>query len=551
MAETLKRVLLAMALASLTLACGPQAMPEPAAPSEQTDETPQRGGLLHLPARPTFDTKDPFRGAGGDQLGLKSRPAYEPLIAFKAEPGTNFRMVRQVVPWLAEKWEQPTRNELILTLRQGVKFHDGVEMTSADVVHSFNRAIDPETRYVNGGAIRGAVDHVEALDKYKVRVALKGFTPDTLYNVLSDNVKVIPKHVENLEQVAVGTGPFKLVTLDNQKGLSFERNPDYWDKDRPYLDGIVVHRLGEDSAMVAAMSTGRLDAYNPGLLPQLQQMQASVPGFQHAEYTEIYANAVLMRLDKPPFSDIRVRRAMHLALDRQRLIEVALFGKGLLAPPSTQPGGRWAIPQEELLKMPGFRQPKDQDMAEAKRLMAEAGYPNGFKLEMKFRPGLSSSNSIAEPVASSWKDLGIEINLRPLDTGVFEQDRRNVNYDAVLSTTGGERNFSDYQQYYHSKGLYAGYGINDPELDQMITAAQEEFDDAKRLQLAHAIQRRIMDNVYSITTVERISFAGWQRWLKNYLYNPGAQVIPLYTPAITYLDHSTLPDFRKGEKLPF
>lgn len=540
----------------LTAACA-QAAPRGADPlaNPSAVETPAYGGLLHLPARVTFDGKDPHKGTGGSQLGLKARPAYEPLVAYKAEPGTNFRVVREVVPWLAEKWEQPNPAEYVFTLRQGVKFHDGMEMTSQDVVYSLKRAADLKTQFVNGGVLRTLMKDVEALDRYRVRLTLNGVTPDFLYDGLADFGRILPKHLEeqgqSFDKVAVGTGPYKLITLDNQKGITFEKNSDYWDKGRPYLDGVVVHQGLDDAATVAALSTGRIDAYNPGLLPDLQQVHAVVDGFQTAEYTEVYANAVLMRLDKPPFSDIRVRRAFHLALDRQRLLETGLFGKGMLAAPSAQPDNRWAIPPAQLAQLPGYRQPKTQDLAEAKRLMVEAGYPNGFKLEMKFRPSLSSSNSIAQPIATAWRDLGVEITLRPQETGVFEQDRIRGNYDAILTTTSAEDPFKGFQEYYSSKGIYATYGINDPELDKLIIDALGEPDQAKRLQMGYQIQRTILDKVYGIPTVERITFAGWQRWVKNYLYNPGAQVIPLYAPAITWLDPAQLPDHRKGEKLPF
>ena len=549
------RLMLLIAGVAVAVGC---AAPAPGAGSSSgasAAETPQYGGLLHLPARVNFDTKDPQKGTGGSQLGLKSRPTYEPLVAYKAEPGGNFRRVREVVPWLAEKWEQPNPTEYIFTLRQGVKFHDGVELTAEDVVYTLKRAVDPKTLFVNTGPLKALMKDVEALDRYRVRLALTGVTSDFLYDALADYGRILPKHLEDqgqgLDKTAVGTGPYKLITLDNQKGITFQKFDDYWDKGRPYMDGVVVHQGLDDSATVAALSTGRIDAYNPGLLPELQQVQALVPGFQNAEYTEVYSNTVFIKLDKPPFNDIRVRRAMHLALDRQRLLETALFGKGMMATPSTQPDNRWAIPQEELAKLPGYRQPKTQDLAEAKRLMAEAGYPSGFKLEMRFRPSLSSSNSIAEPLATAWKDLGIDISLRPEETGVFEQTRLKGSYDAILTTSGGEDPFKAFYEYYYSKGIYSTYGANDAALDKLILDAQGEQDQTKRQQMGYQIQRMILDNVYGISTVERITFAGWQPWVKNYLYNPGAQVIPIYAPAITWLDAALLPDFRKGEKLPF
>src|SRR5437879_4702982 len=99
-----------VALAAGCAAPAPGGNPSAGAP---VAETPQYGGLLHLPARVNFDTKDPQKGTGGSQLGLKSRPAYEPLVAYKAEPGSNFRRVHEVIPWLAEKWEQPSPVEYV------------------------------------------------------------------------------------------------------------------------------------------------------------------------------------------------------------------------------------------------------------------------------------------------------------------------------------------------------------------------------------------------------------------------------------------------------
>jgi len=537
-----------------TLGCRPQPIPERGGDAP-TAETPQYGGLLHVPARPTFETKDPFKGAGGSSIGLKSRPTYEPIVAYKTGPNVNFRAAREVVPWLAERWEQTSPTEYIFTLRQGVKFHDGVEMTSADVVHTFKRAVDPKTQYVSGYSLSQVMKDVEALDKSRVRLTLTGPSPDLLFEIVADIVKIQPKHWadqrKSLEQESNGTGPFKLVTLDNQKGITFERNPNYWDTGRPFLDGIVVHRGLDDAAIVAALATGRMDAYNPGGIADLQQVDSLVPGIRYAEYLETYANAVFMRLDKPPFNDIRVRKALHLVLDRERLISLAYQGRGKPTPPGAQADLVWAIPANELGQMPGYRQPKAQDIAEAKRLLAEAGFPQGFKFEMKFRPTLSSSNAIAEPLASAWRnDLGIEVTLKPEETAVFELSRKNASYDVMLTTTS-DIPFAGFLDHFYSKGPYAGYGINDPALDSLILASQTEGDHQKRVQMAREMQRIVLDKVYAIPTTERFGFAAWQPWLRDYLYNPGAQVIPLYTPAITWIDLTRAPEFRRGERLPF
>jgi ABC-type transport system substrate-binding protein len=202
--------------------------------------------------------------------------------------------------------------------------------------------------------------------------------------------------------------------------------------------------------------------------------------------------------------------------------------------------------------MPGFSaQTKQRDLQEAKRLLTEAGHPNGFSMELMYRPSLSSSNAIAEPLASAWKtDLGIQVTLKPMESAAFEAARRDGAYEAVLTTTG-DKPIETFYEYYYSKGFYAKYGLNDPELDRMITAAQTENDEGKRIELGRELQKYVLDKVYAIHTVERQSFAVWQPWIQNYLYNPGGQVIPFYTPAITWIDLTTAPEHRKNEKLPF
>lgn len=542
---------------SIALAVGcAGATPPGQGPASTSGDTPQYGGTLRVPARPTFQGKDPYAGPTGSQLGLKSRPVYEPLVAYKLEPGVNFRAVEEVVPWLASRWEQPNPAEYLFTIRQGVKWQDGRDMTTEDVVYSIKRAVSPTVKYGYGTALAAVMKDVELQGKDQVRLTLNGARPGFLFDAIADYIKILPKHVEeqgkNFDEVVVGTGPFKMVTLDNQRGITFERNVDYWDKGRPYLDGVVVFKGLDDSAIQAALATAQMDVYNPGLLADLTQAQSMVPDLRYAEYTESYSNAVFMQLNRPPYNDIRVRRALHLGLDRQKLIATGLQGKGLLASPMSQPDGRWAIPQKDLEAMPGFNaQSKQRDVQEAKRLLAEAGFPNGFPMELIYRPSLSSSNAIAEPLASAWRtDLGIQVTLKPLESGVFENARRDGSYQAVLTTTN-DKPIDGFYEYFYSQGPYMKYGLNDPELDRLILAAQTEPDEDKRVEMGRQMQRTVIDKLYAIPTVERFSYAAWQPWINGYLFNPGAQVIPFYTPAITWIDQSKLPESRKNEKLPF
>lgn len=517
-------------------------------------KAPQSGGLLRLPARPNFTTKDPYQGGAGSERSLKARPVYEPLVSFEFDHGVDYRIKGKVVPWLAEKWEQPAPNEYVFTLRKDVKWQDGREFTAEDVVYTVRRVQDPARQYrsaADWSGITGAV----AEGKHQVRIVLKGPDPEFLLERLTDK-HMLPKHLEaqgqELEKVAMGTGAFKMVTMDQTRGLSFEKNPNYWMPGLPYLDGIVVHKGLDDSAMIAAMSTGQLDAYNPDTPGTANQLKTLVPNLGLAEYFYNYSNTVFMHLDRPPFNDIRIRRALHLGLDRQKLIAIALDGKGALAATGIQPTSPDALPQAEMLKMPGFGpQSKEQDLREAKRLLAEAGQSR-LKFKMAYAPNLSSSKAVAEPLASLWRqDLGIEVDLEPLESATYESRRLKGEYGALLTTVGapvllGTNNF------YKSSGLYAkGYGINDPQLDRLIDTAEKEGSLEKRRVLYHDIQRLIIDKLYGILTVEPVGFASWQPWLNNYLMSPGAQVIPYHTPPTTWIDPSLVGEGRRNEKLPF
>lgn len=522
-----------------------------------SEEVPQRGGLLHIPVRPSFEGKDPYSGPGGSQQGLKARPVYEPLVTMKFEPGKDYRLASEVVPWLAEKWELRNPTEYLFTLRDGVKWQDGQELTADDVVYTVKRVLDPDKNYRARADFVNIAD-VRAEGKRRVNILLKGADLDFLAERLVDHW-ILPKHVEetgqSLEKVAVGTGPFKMVTLDNQKGLTFERNPDYWMDGLPYLDGIVVHRGLDDSGAIAAMSTGQLDLYNPPPPAGrgLAQLVSVVPGVQFLEYSLNYAPTVFMRLDRPPFDDVRVRRALHLGLDRSRLIDLALEGKGFLASPGVQPETPQALPQAELETIPGMsRGTKQADTAEARRLLVEAGVLAGRKLEITYAPNLTSTAPLVEPLERLWHEsLGVEVALKPLESGVFESRKRDGGYDLLIDTAGTPPLLT-YRNAYHSSGLYArARGMRDSELDQLIETAQNEGDAKGRQQALRQIQRRIIDKVYGIPTVEAVAVAAWQPWVKGYLLNPGGQVIPYYTPPMTWLDTSLLPAARKAEKLPF
>jgi peptide/nickel transport system substrate-binding protein len=246
-------------------------------------------------------------------------------------------------------------------------------------------------------------------------------------------------------------------------------------------------------------------------------------GVKSESYLQTSGNSIYMKQDRPPFNDIRVRRATHLAIDRQGLLKTVTFGAGAINPPGGLALHAFSLPLEELVKLPGWRQPKDQDLAEAKRLLAEAGYPNGLKVTIKTSKDLAGAVPTLEALSPMLKAVGIDAQIAMLERAVWIQVERDGDYEAWIATLNSDPPTQGLFGYYHSKGALNKAPINDPEMDTLIEDLETTLDRKKSDELNRRIQRLILDKVYTISTVEPASFVLWQPWLHNYNHNYGAQ----------------------------
>ena len=171
----------------------------------------------------------------------------------------------------------------------------------------------------------------------------------------------------NLDKEAVGTGPFRLTTWDPRGNATLVKNESYWISGRPYLDKVVLFYNFEASGAIAAFAAGKNDVVKVTDKAQFESVKAANPDAWGEPFAQNISDHLIMKIDRPPFGDVRVRRALHLALDRQEMLNTLSFGEGTMNPPGMN-GARkgWSITQEELAKLPGYRQPRDQDLAEAK-----------------------------------------------------------------------------------------------------------------------------------------------------------------------------------------
>jgi peptide/nickel transport system substrate-binding protein len=418
------------------------------------------------------------------------------------------------------------------------------------VVFSLNYLREPKNAFIFRSNVAD-IANVEKVDDYTVKVTTKAPSPFFLELIAPvAEVDIIPKHVvergDDLNKVAIGTGEFKLKEFDRTKAGVFTRNDAYWQKDRPYVDQVQLVLGLDDPARLAGFVAGKFDVHSVSDKLQLDAILPIKRDTLYAKNINAMGVGVVMKQDAPPFNDPRVRQAMHLFLDRQELNQAVASGEGTINPPGVPAIKEgWAIPQEELLKLPGYRQPKEQDIAEAKRLLAEAGYPNGFKTTLHY--GTSSTNrGIAEPVAAQFAKLGVNITLTGQPPAEQTRTVSSGQYALALEPLG-DMNIARYQwDHLHGGGALATMGFQDPQLDRLLEAQRSSLNISDRKQAVRAMQDLLMEKLYFIPTVDAPTYQLWQPWVNNYNYDQGGSpLVGQHNLPWVWLDLAKMPADRR------
>ncbi len=382
MAGTYSRLLLITGLILFGL------LPAAHASAAEPGAKPKTGGILIQACDKEPPSLDPLQ-EGTVYMLMYVASQYNGLLQY--DPLENTKIVGD----LAKSWKISGDGRTItFSLHEGVKWHDGKPFTSEDVLYTLNRIKDPPKGVNSPRKISFAsIEKMEAPDAHTFVLTTKVPNPSILGVLAQGWTLIEPKHVMeakgDMKKDVVGTGPYKLKKYI--RGTSYEvvRNPDYFIKGRPYLDGMKVYVVPDMSGYVAAFKTHQINllAGIPTIYKShVEDIRAAVRGAQVQTAQMAVQNVLWMNTEKKPWDDIRVRKAAWLAVDRQAANKVLAEGDGsyglMLAPE-----GKWGLPTAEILKLPGYRQPKDKDLAEAKKLMAEAGYADGVDVIMDSRIG--------------------------------------------------------------------------------------------------------------------------------------------------------------------
>ncbi len=527
---TLSKVatLLCLGLAALMAACGTTQPLAPAANSGTAADTPKMGGVLNTVGEDFTDFDLVYQGKTIENArdhGL----VYERLLAFKKGPGVDF--VSQILePQLAERWEvSADARTFTYYLRKGVKYANiapvnGRELTSADVKWSleyYSRSgefADKKYPVSQMAAQYEGLDGIDTPDSYTVRVRFKEpFAPFLNYSA-SQWMPIVAKETFRADMnpprinTLVGTGPYIYDLAETQKDsrFVFSKNPTYWGgPNKPYLEKIRRLIIPDTSTQAAAFQTKQIDILTTPDMTAADEIRKNNPQAGTVDALDTLQLGLMTSQKRGgPLTDIRVRRAVSLALDRDEFNKLSL-GRGIWALTGSFPGLFTDAETRAMLRT---------DVNEAKRLLAEAGYPNGVTFE--FLPSNAVPDARNVLAQSQLKRAGIEVNFMNLPR---EQNRAKLyagDFDFFGLNGGsgalGDADFDAQQFSYYSTSLQNWSKINDPELDKLLLAQRREIAPEKRRDAQRAVVRRINDQAWNPGWMFAPKTTFWQPYVKNF-----------------------------------
>ncbi|HUF52715.1 MAG TPA: ABC transporter substrate-binding protein [Dehalococcoidia bacterium] len=516
--------------AALMVGCNGGGGGEPVVTSDP-NRTPGPGGSVTWGRPVAVGGVDPHLDLTGLDIGTLCYP-----YLYSWAPGREELVFNN----LALSLEMPSVTEFIFTLREGVKnssllpeFADE-DIDSEAVRQSFIRRgtsiTAPDKRFPH--KIAGSTDPAmlpPALitpDKYTFTFTMSDpFVPavremaNATWAMLSPSVcEHAPRLV--LSRGTYGAGPFHVTEFNGNERIVLVKNPDFWIEDRPYLDGITYVIITDNSSLLAAFKNGQHDISGAVLTKEDFDEFSTNPAVSVARAPSLFYPVVHMKMRKAPFDDIRVREAMNISINRDLIIELAQSGEGQYGGPIQWPQVKWALPEARLKEFYQLNIPRAQE------LMADAGYSGGFSSIMKVPrlPGINVLNDIAQIIVDSWREINIEVQIDELELGSYIGTLLSGNFDLTFFPNLPYDEPDRPLAFYHSAGVtgtgnWTGY--TNPELDELINAQSQEFDEDKRKEIITEAQEMILpEHGPQLTTVGGYAYQARQAYV-HYPYTIG------------------------------
>jgi len=469
---------------------------------------PKRGGTLYIGQDFGPQHFDPHATTAWASVNIYEH-IYEGLVQWNEDE-------TELIPKLATSWDI-SDDGLVYTfkIRQDVKFHNGRLMTAEDVKFSLDRMRDPDSGSIVFTNL-SRIETVEVLDPETVQVTLsEPFA--TFITYMTERYAIVPPEAaDELQTKPVGTGPFMLDEYVLDQHVRLVRNPFYYEEGLPYLDRVEFKILGDEASKEAAMRSKSVDMAWFRDPRQAEGLAAAVPGLISAPGIPSRYILLGLSLCKEPFNDVRVRQALSLAYDREKLVETVIPSRyggsvtGILAPSSPY---FW---QGDPMDLPNYR----RDVEKAKQLLAEAGYPDGLTID-DYKVVAANQLDVdgAQVLKEQWAEAGINVTIVPMEVGAILEDYRTGNGVMIQMgfTWAADPDVRLYSSWHSSQTFAQGYCRNDPELDELLDRGRVTTDPDERMDIYQKVQERIADQAYAIPNYGYpLRWEMWWDYVKGY-----------------------------------
>ena len=437
------------------------------------EQRPKRGGTFRIgvsggSARDLIDGEHIVTRP--DQARIVT--GWEGLVVFSPKYKVVFDgLAKEITAKRADVWT--------VRLRKGIEFHNGKTVTADDVIYSLRRMLNAQLGLFGGSAIKGSVDpnRLRKLDKYTVRLTLKRKDANLLDELAQYTCNIVPVGYNRWPARQVGTGPYKLQRFTPGQRSVHVRNPNYWRSGQPYFDQVIVIDFPDDTARVNALLSGQVDAITD--VPPAQF--GVVNGRSNTNVLESPSAAwtpICMRVDQPPFNDVRVRQAMRLIANRPQMVRQALSGHGRVGNDLYAPfdeNYHRSLPQ------------RHQDLDRARSLLRSAGRSD-LTIDLQTTSGAVGQNEGAQVFAQQARAAGVRINVKEIASGQFYGD----NYLKWVFSTDfwGTRNYlSQVASCAIPSAPYNETHWNNARFNRLYRQALATVDRKKRREIIHEMQR--------------------------------------------------------------
>ncbi|MDO8532102.1 MAG: ABC transporter substrate-binding protein [Dehalococcoidia bacterium] len=451
-------------------------------------------------------------------------PAYNLLVQRDPQEGI------KLFPDLAESWQlSPDGRTFTIHIRKNVKFQDGTLLTADDVAFNVQRIITPLQGDIPqlAWALGPVTEQVNTVDSQTIQVKLKyPFAPFLeLFAIdffpMYSKSFMLEKRGDLRAKPPIGTGPFEYQSYTPGVGARLVRNANYWDSGLPYLDGIQLILVKDRATQKAALRTHSVDlagrifeSFSPAEVAEIRQQ---APAIVFKPSNSSAGVGLYLNTRKKPFDDPRVRQAVYLSIDRGAAVKIIAEGDGLIGGLfSNYPG--WGLTQEELGKLPGFRD-KTSEREQAKKLLVEAGYPQGFSVSVLARP-VPLLQTTAIFVTGQLQSINVRGVVDPQTDAAFYPRALKGDFDVAVGAGANVALDPLMQGRFFVPGGVLNYtGNSDPKLVQLWSQQMSENDIGKRRELIRDIETHVLGQYTFIPIV-------WPRTYQAHWPNVHDVVIP-------------------------